>query len=834
MSYFPNQGQTTSDRSQSIVPASDSPQFPTGNVTKKYRTNCDALPLAQDWTTTLGDGDLLLLDGNCQGASYWVLSKSPFNVGTESVIDGLQTFKMPIEASFALHRSQAVLNQEFAMQIVDSAAPSAAPAEVAISALSQTTTTLTVTTSASHNLSAGQSVGIYGCADSRFNYGALVVASVLSATQFTATAGPGGNIQSLTASPAALGSPMLYVRRRLGGSTDGTSMIFENATATSASFYVRAASGDSVASGTATGNQSITAATTASVQPINAVGAYSFFPSSKYNLNLQADRVQWHDGAIDSIAATTSRVIRDSICPDPDKLYKARIVATNNKGLTAPVGKIVSAVKTASTSATVTFAAPHGLTVDDYLVGYGVSNQAAAAFANLTTAAKVSSIVSPTAITIVWGSSGTATAYGGYMSRVNGGAAQNGAIAQVFQSVSISSGILTVTGNTTWAGLVNGDLVDIYGVRSSVNGSDLGIDGVYKVKSLVTSTLTLETVTGGPSPANLVSTNCGGGVIKRSDFRISAIRIFEYIRERVEFAPRPSTDAVAAIQANVAGGSINASTIASAVPSLGVSSGSTNSTLAVSIGSGISQVDHNATAFAGLGRVAGTVVASARGGASVVCAEVSVTALTLGTATAVYFILQESTGGANYTDVWVSDRITASGGVYRVPPVPIAGRRRWTCLNIGGTSTTVTATITTIELPPGAYALVRDFKDVTGMTTVFNNVTSSASTFSDLVTLNNATAPCLIEGCKLITAFFSVSGTPTGITTAPVVTLEASLGTGGGWQALGTVTVNAAGGFAITAQNFAYRFARLRVSTALAAGSGTYNVQAATNIYATN
>jgi hypothetical protein len=421
MSYFPNQGQTTSDRSQSIVPASDSPQFPTGNVTKKYRTNCDALPLAQDWTTTLGNGDLLLLDGNCQGASYWVLSKSPFNVGTESIIEGLETFKMPIEASFGLHRSQAVLNQEFALQIVDSAAPSAVPAEVAISVLSQTTTTLTVTTSASHNLSAGQSVGIYGCADSRFNYGALVVSSVLSPTQFQATAGPGGTIPSLTASPAALGSPMLYVRRRLSGSADGTSMIFENATATNASFYVRAASGDAVASGTAVGNQSTTAATTASVQSINAIGAYSFFPSSKYLLNLQADRVQWHDGAIDSIAATTSRVIRDSICPDPDKLYKARIVATNNKGLTAPVGKIVSAVKTASTSATVTFAAPHNLTVDDYLVGYGVSNQAAAAFANLTTAAKVSSIVSPTAITIVWGSSGTATAYGGYMSRVQGG-----------------------------------------------------------------------------------------------------------------------------------------------------------------------------------------------------------------------------------------------------------------------------------------------------------------------------------------------------------------------------------------------------------------------------
>lgn len=552
MSYFPNQGQQVVDRSQSITPATDCPQFPTGNVIKKYRTNCDTLPNAGEWVSTVGNGDILRLDGNCQGASYWVISKSPFNVGTDTVIDGIETFKMPIEASFGVHRSQAALGQEFSIQLVDSAAPAAPPADVAVSALSQATTTLTVTTSAPHNLAAGQCVGIYGCADSRFNYGALVVASVTGPTTFTATAGPGGNIASLTASPAVLGSPFVYVRRRLGGSSDGTSMIFENATATNASFYVRANSGDAVASGTASGNQSITVLTTASSQPINAFGAYSFFPSTEYKLNLALDRVQWFDASSDAITVTNSRYPRTSLCPDPDKLYKARIVASNVKGLTAPVGRIVSATKISSTTATIVFAEPHNLTVDDYLVGYGSSNQAATAFANLTTATKVASIVSPTSITIVWGTSGTATAYGGYMSRVQGGAAQNGAIAQVFQSVSITGGVLTVTGNATWAGLSVGDLVDIYGVRESVAGADLGIDGVYIVKGLSTTTLTLETIPGGPSPANLALTNCGGGVIKRTDLRVSYIRIFEFLRERVEFTPRPSTDAAAGVPVNIA------------------------------------------------------------------------------------------------------------------------------------------------------------------------------------------------------------------------------------------------------------------------------------------
>lgn len=569
MSYFPNQGQTTSARSQSIVPASDSPQFPTGNVVTKYRNNCETLPLVSEWNTTTATGDLLFLGGNSNGASYWEISKSPFNTGTETILDGLDVFEMPVEISLGLHRSQAALNQEFAIEFVDDAAPAASPAEVAISAISQSTTTLAVTTSAAHNLVPGMSFGIYGCADSRFNYGALVVASVTSPTSFTATAGPAGTITSLTASPAVLGSPMLYVRRRLGGSADGTSLILENATATSGSVYVRANSGDAIATGTANGNQTTTIASTASNQSINAAGAYSFLPSSEYKLNFQSDRVQWHGGSVDSITNTSNITTRSSVCPSPDKAYKLRFRATNNKGLTAPVGRIVSAAKAGSTTATVVFAEPHGLTVDDYLVACG--NYNLSAFPNITTATKVSSVVNPTTITITWGSSSSTTSYGGYMSRVQGGATQTGAITQSFQSASVSSGVITAVGNTTWSGFSIGDLVDIYGVRSATNGSDLGLDGVYRVRNLSSTTLILETVSGGPSPADLVSTNCGGGVIKRTDLRISFIRIFDFLRERVEFSPRPAADGAGALPVNI-GASVSLTASIQPSATLGASS----------------------------------------------------------------------------------------------------------------------------------------------------------------------------------------------------------------------------------------------------------------------
>jgi hypothetical protein len=596
MSYFPNQGQQTSALSQSIVPASDVAQFPTGNVTKKYRTNCDSLPLAQDWSTTTAAGDLLFLGGNCQGASYWVLSKSPFNLGTTSKLDGINTFSMPTEFSFGLHRSLAALNQEFAIQVVDSGTPAAIPAEVAISALSQSTTTLTITTSTAHNLSAGQSFGIYGCEDSRFNYGALVVASVVSSTQVTATAGPGGTIQSLTASPAVLGSAFIYSRRRLGGSSDGTSMIFESATATQASFYVRANSGDSAASNTAAGNHSLTIGTTASAQPIVASGAYSFFPTTKYLLNLQADRVQWHDAAVDAISASSSRYIRDSICPDPSLAFKMRIEATNNKGMTAPVGRIVSVVKTASSTATVTFAEPHGCTVNDYLHGYGVRDQTS--FANLTTTGgvKVASIVSATVLTIVWGGAATATSYGGYMSRIQGGAAQNGSISQAIQSATVSGGLISLVGNVTWSGLVIGDTVEVYGCRDSSTGADVGIDGSYIVRNFATTTLTLEAIPGASAPANLSLTNCGGGIIKRTDLRVSNIRAYEYLRERVEFAPRPSTDGSAAIPVNMV-----------TAPSLTITSASMTPSAAYGAGTFHRLLSANTTNLTSVKTTAGTI-----------------------------------------------------------------------------------------------------------------------------------------------------------------------------------------------------------------------------------
>jgi hypothetical protein len=591
MSQWDNAGPVIADKSQSIVPAINSPSFPTktygvtssgvetpakvtptgatitANVVSKFRDAYEAYVPGQIYTETKAVGDIVQAEGNTASASYLVISKSPFTQGSETILESIGTFSMPLDASFGIHLSQRVVGQEFAVEIVDTDPGLPVPAEVDVTSLSQTTTTLIVTTATPHGLSAGASFGVYGCPDSRLNYPALVVASVINDTQISATAGPGGTITNIATASSSAAGMKLYSRRRLGGANDGTSIIFENATATNASVYVRSNSGDTLPIGsgvTIAGNHSATVATTASVALVSAVNAFAFAPTSEQKLNMAIDRVQWHDQARDVATGSTQRAFANSVCPNAAKQYKLRYRFTNLKALTVPTNRIVQVQKTGATTATITFAEPHNFTTGDLIVAYGVRDQTN--FANLTTATAVASVVNPTQITVVWGSAVTATSYGGYVSRVNGAILQQGAVAQAIQSASITSGTLTLTGSANWAGLVIGDNVNVYGCRDNVTGADMGLDGVYKVSNFSTTSLVLTPIAGTTIPSTLVSTNCGGGVIKRTEARISWARILDFERERVEFTPRPSGDASIAlpVQGTVTA-SVSSATVAGTV-----------------------------------------------------------------------------------------------------------------------------------------------------------------------------------------------------------------------------------------------------------------------------
>lgn len=552
------------------------------NMTTKFREAFEVYDPVNGgkWQEAKASGDLIYVDGNSAAASYLVISKDPLSAGTESAISSIGTVAMPIEAAAGLHMSQRTLGQEFAVEMIDTGAPLADVADIAISAISQATTTLTVDTVSPHGLSVGKSIGIRDCSNLLANYPALVVASVPSPTQFTATAGPGGTIPSQTITNPAGAKGFVYFRERLGRAQNGISEIFEQATVTQASLYIRSEAGDALPSGTVAGNHSATVGTTASVQLSgNVPYTYSFVPTSEFRMFVQADRTQWADSSVDAVSQTTSRLLRTQVCPDPGLTYKVRIRATNNKSLTVPNAQIVSAAKTGTTTATVTTATAHGLTAGDVIVAYGTRDQTN--FANLATATAVASVVSPTQFTIVWGAAVTATTYGGYIAKVQGGNLMSalGAVAQTAQSATLSTlsdgtRQLVLVGSAAWAAPATtiGDLVELVGVRDSVTGTtSLGVDGPWKIANAATTNLTLVLPYAGQRtlPADFTSTNCGGGVIRRTDLRISFLRVFDYERERVELLARPAGDMAAAAPVVVQGGTLPAVTTVATVTSAG-------------------------------------------------------------------------------------------------------------------------------------------------------------------------------------------------------------------------------------------------------------------------
>jgi hypothetical protein len=359
----------------------------------------------------------------------------------------------------------------------------------------------------------------------------------------------------VTAGPFTSGS--IIKADPLGYARNGSSLVFEGTTATSESYYVRSEGGDALPSGTIAGNHAAAfSVSTAATQLVAAAGAYAFAPAALFEILPQLEKVTFSGSPIDSAGAISAMFKRSQVVPNPARDYKLRLRAKNHRSLSRPVGKIVSAAKAGSATVTITFDQPHGLTVADLVVVYGIRDQVN--FANLATPTAVASVPNATTITIPMGASATATSYGGVVIRVNGGVF-GAPIGQVAQSVARTANVLTVTGSAAWSGLQIGQYVNLHGVRDAVSGADLGLDGPYRVRDVATTALVLEPIGAAPTGADIGTTNCGGAVLPRTDFRVHFIRVMEFTRlitesiggfgrvDQMDAAPVLVTNAVSAV-----------------------------------------------------------------------------------------------------------------------------------------------------------------------------------------------------------------------------------------------------------------------------------------------
>lgn len=815
-------GVLTSANSRSVVLASDHADVPVvisssqaavpvtaSNITTKFREAFED-PALPAFNVTVGTGDIVRVDGNAAAASYLVISKSPWDAGNQTTLESVAHFGMPIELAFGASRSQATLGQEFAVEVVDTTTD-APVSDIAISSISQAASVLTVDTTTDHGLVPGKAIGIRDCSNQLANYPALVVATIPTPRQFTVTAGPGGTIASQTITNPAGAKGFVFFRERLGRAQNGVSQIFESATITQASFYLRSESGDALPSGTIAGAHPITVATAASVQAVTAPYTYAFQPTSEYRINVQADRVQAADTPIDSLAAATNRVLRTQVCPDPSATYELRLRANNSKSLTVLTARVTSVSKPGTTVGTFTTATAHGLTTGDLIVYYGNSNTGAAAFPNLTTATAVTVTGATTFTVAAIGTASTVTGYGGIIAKVQGG--NTGALAGVNTVTGVSAALSTLTdgtrqvvltGGATWAGLVIGDYVNIEGVTDVTTGATLGIDGAYKVANFVTSALTLVPATAAFAatlPANFGTTTSGGAVIKRTDLRVSFIRVFDYERQRVEMLPRPTGDISGAMPVVLQGGTTAVSGSLTTVSTVTAVTAITN---ALPVGANtIGRVDLApmapvADVASGAITTTATVAALTPSLGISYASQVIVTAVSGTTPTMDIRIEESEDGGTNWHTVYDFGRITATG-IYRGPFLPVTGNRIRYVQTIGGTTPSFTRAIQRLQ----SNAPVIPVRQLIDRTIVPN-------------TLNSVTPNLVARDCGNATQLVVNMGAIT--TTAPAFQLEGSEDLGATWYAIGSpLTGVASSTVQVTVLDINASLVRARVSTA---GSG--------------
>jgi hypothetical protein len=522
-----------------IAPATENGVMAVGNAVKKFRDGFadlaqGAAPDSAIWDvswTSQGSSSAGRA-GDAQGSSYMKVSMCPITPGSEFVMTTKRSFKYPMRFLNLLSISQRIIGQEFEVSIVgvDGAGViTTLTPKTDLSILgtvSITSNVATINFASAHGLKTSDRVILVGNTERRLNVGPVSV-TVVTATQITvpctlanASYTAGGVVRWV--------DPLAYAK-------NGAGLLHENATATNATFMTRR-------NGFNTRLLNSTIVTTANATTVNY--ADPFNATSMNQVVANQEEFTLIPRAPDSVAAPGAPLKWQQGLPDEEVEYKIRVRAKNLDNFTVPVARITAIAKTGTTTATVTTDVAHGLATTDFVQIYGVRD--ITNFPNLTALTAVASIISPTQFTIIIGSASTTSSAGGTVFRNQGSVLAPGISAINVQSIARTANVISLVGNTTWTGYLPGEMIHLYGCDATSMGL---YDGAYKVLRINTTTLELESVGG-----DFVAINCGGAVMRRSDFRVHAISEIEHTRLVAELSNgQGSADNTKAIPVNVPG-----------------------------------------------------------------------------------------------------------------------------------------------------------------------------------------------------------------------------------------------------------------------------------------
>jgi hypothetical protein len=468
-----------------------------------------------------GRGHLVLPGGDAQGSAYLRVSLSPFTAGSSVHLVSKESFTIPIRHAWGVSMSQRIVGQEVLFGLAE-ADPGATdtlglnrlpqPADLPISGTISVTSNIGTVTVPNHGLKGNDRVLLVGNTRKELDVGPVYV-TVVDANTITVpivlanAAYPAGGVVR-TIDPTGL---VANAALQLWG---------DSATVTNAS-YVGRRNGAKY--------RVLTGAGTITSTPVqNNTSPYTdaWIAAGVSEIWANLDEVTWRSWS-DGVAGMAGYNKMQQSIPDETRSYRLYARAKTQDNVSRPIARVVSAVKAASATATITTDVPHGLVVNDTVSVTGVRDQAN--FANV--GGSVLTVPTATTFTMTMGGASTATDTSGGVVWLNrGGVQAPGFGPQPVQSISRANGVLSVNCTSAPTIASPGDYVNLHGMNG-VNGALVAAnyEGAYKVLRITGSTMELAA----PGP-DFATFNTGGTIIKRTDVRMHFARILSHTRLMTE------------------------------------------------------------------------------------------------------------------------------------------------------------------------------------------------------------------------------------------------------------------------------------------------------------
>jgi hypothetical protein len=507
-----------------------------GNVRTRFRDGFASTDTAQPdpavWTMVNdhpdpgagpggGMGHIVDQGGDANGASYLRISMSPFLDNSSVWLVSKQKLRMPTRIGWGVSTSQRILGQELLFGVAEAAPagstdpttirrnPPQTPADVAVTNPTAAVggNFLVLGMPVGHPFRPGDRVIIVGCADTRLNVGPVIVAGAAPNDISVPLTIANGNYNA-TGGAVRSADPLARAHNGLG-------LLLENTNHGNASLVGRRNGAKPRIR-----SQSISTTLAAGSQ----TWADSILAPSVQELALSMDECSYRSWPADATAGMNGVDKFSQSIPDEDADYRLIVRARNLDDLSKPVARIVNAVKTGTTTVTVTTDRPHGLTTNSRIGLNGARDQTA--LVNTPDVA-VTSVIDATTFTVMWGTAGSFSSTAGGVVFVNHGQVNvPGASNFAIQTIARANGVLVATLSGTVTGFSPGEYVHLWGMNGP---GAAAFEGAYKVMRVIGSTI--ELAAPGPDVADIVT---GGAVIKRTDYRLHFVRMLDHTRHLVE------------------------------------------------------------------------------------------------------------------------------------------------------------------------------------------------------------------------------------------------------------------------------------------------------------